>query len=489
MVRVEGVDKFYGHHQVLFEVDLTIEAGETVCIVGPSGSGKSTLLRCINHLEDIHAGRIWVDDELIGYRLHGDRLHEMRERDACRQRTSIGMVFQHFNLFPHMTALENVCFAPIKVKGESRREAEERGMRLLTRVGLTDKAKAHPSKLSGGQQQRVAIARAMAMRPKLMLFDEPTSALDPELVGEVLAVMKDLAHTDGMTMIVVTHEMGFAREVGRSCRLHGRRRRRRGRTAGAAPRRPAARPDEVVPRRRSCIDGRRAAGRPGRRRGGGDRPHRQGRVHLVGRGRRQRCDPLPPSSRCGDGDGRRASRANTWPSAATCAIARPSAPSFDEVEARSVPPRCSSTLRIRRRHEPRPVAYIDAPLLREQLGAVELHAALCARAIPAMRAAGWGRIVYVSGALMARPARGFGAYGAAKAAATVLTRYVALEEGESGITANIVAPGRVVDPSDDEPTGERAELARLSARAPRPRGVPDADRGGRRGHDARRRHG
>ena len=214
MVRIEGVDKLYGNHQVLFGIDLTIAPGETVCVIGPSGSGKSTLLRCINHLEEINAGSIWVDGELIGYRERGGRLYELREREACRQRVAIGMVFQHFNLFPHMTALENVCFASIKVRKQSRREAEERGRRLLARVGLSDKADAHPSKLSGGQQQRVAIARAMAMGPKLMLFDEPTSALDPELVGEVLAVMQDLAASGGITMVVVTHEIGFAREAG-----------------------------------------------------------------------------------------------------------------------------------------------------------------------------------------------------------------------------------------------------------------------------------
>ena len=214
MVRVEGIDKFYGQLQVLHDVSLQVERGETVCILGPSGSGKSTLLRCINHLEEIHAGRIWVDGDLVGYRLKNDRLHALRERDACRQRVGIGMVFQHFNLFPHMTALENVAFAPVRVKGVARAEAEAYARDLLARVGLAGKELAHPSKLSGGQQQRVAIARAMAMRPSLVLFDEPTSALDPELVGEVLAVMRDLARTGGITMIVVTHEIGFAREVG-----------------------------------------------------------------------------------------------------------------------------------------------------------------------------------------------------------------------------------------------------------------------------------
>ncbi len=212
MVSIEGVCKSYGHHQVLFDIDLEVGTGETVCLIGPSGCGKSTLLRCVNNLEEINAGRILVDGSLVGYRLHNGRLHELRENAACRQRTQVGMVFQHFNLFPHMTALENIAFAPVRVKGESREAARAYGHELLTRVGLGDKGGSYPSQLSGGQQQRVAIARAMAMRPKLMLFDEPTSALDPELVGEVLNVMRDLA-SGGMTMIVVTHEMGFAREV------------------------------------------------------------------------------------------------------------------------------------------------------------------------------------------------------------------------------------------------------------------------------------
>jgi polar amino acid transport system ATP-binding protein len=212
MVSIEGVSKSYGHHQVLFDVDLAVGHRETVCVIGPSGCGKSTLLRCINNLEEIGSGRILVDGSLVGYRLENGRLHELREKVACHQRTHVGMVFQHFNLFPHMTALENVTFAPMRVKRESRQSAAERARELLARVGLGDKAAAYPSQLSGGQQQRVAIARAMAMRPKVMLFDEPTSALDPELVGEVLNVMRDLA-LSGMTMIVVTHEMGFAREV------------------------------------------------------------------------------------------------------------------------------------------------------------------------------------------------------------------------------------------------------------------------------------
>ncbi|GAA0993031.1 amino acid ABC transporter ATP-binding protein [Subtercola frigoramans] len=214
MVSIEHVDKWYGQNQVLFDIELEIAEGETVCLIGPSGSGKSTLLRCINHLEELGTGSIWVDGELVGYRLHNDRLHELREREACAKRVEIGMVFQHFNLFPHMTAVENVSFAPTLVKGENKAEARRYATELLARVGLAGKENSFPSQLSGGQQQRVAIARALAMRPKVMLFDEPTSALDPELVGEVLAVMKDLARTGGMTLIVVTHEMGFAREVG-----------------------------------------------------------------------------------------------------------------------------------------------------------------------------------------------------------------------------------------------------------------------------------
>jgi polar amino acid transport system ATP-binding protein len=213
MVRVQGVHKRYGRDEVLKSIDLDVAAGEVLCLIGPSGSGKSTLLRCINHLEKIDAGRIEVDGELVGYREKGNRLHEMRERDVCRQRAAIGMVFQRFNLFSHMTVLENVTEAPMSVKGETRAAAVARGEALLGRVGLAEKAGAYPSRLSGGQQQRVAIARALAMQPKLMLFDEPTSALDPELVEEVLSVMKGLAE-DGMTMIVVTHEMAFARDAG-----------------------------------------------------------------------------------------------------------------------------------------------------------------------------------------------------------------------------------------------------------------------------------
>ncbi|MFI6152347.1 amino acid ABC transporter ATP-binding protein [Kitasatospora sp. NPDC051170] len=213
MVRAEGVHKSYGLVEVLKGIDLEVRQSEVFCLVGPSGSGKSTFLRCINHLEKINGGRLWVDGELVGYRQKGDRLHELRDREVALKRRDIGMVFQRFNLFPHMTAVENVMEAPVQVKKESKAEARERGMALLERVGLADKAKSYPSQLSGGQQQRVAIARALAMKPKLMLFDEPTSALDPELVGEVLDVMRGLAE-EGMTMIVVTHEMGFAREVG-----------------------------------------------------------------------------------------------------------------------------------------------------------------------------------------------------------------------------------------------------------------------------------
>jgi polar amino acid transport system ATP-binding protein len=213
MVRAEQVHKSYGRLEVLKGVSLSVQPGEVACLIGPSGSGKSTFLRCINHLEKIQAGRLWVDGELVGYREAGDKIHELRESEVARKRAEIGMVFQHFNLFGHMTAIENVMEAPVRVKGVGKGEARERAEVLLERVGLGDKFKSYPSQLSGGQQQRVAIARALAMQPKLMLFDEPTSALDPELVGDVLAVMRELA-TSGMTMIVVTHEMGFAREVG-----------------------------------------------------------------------------------------------------------------------------------------------------------------------------------------------------------------------------------------------------------------------------------
>jgi polar amino acid transport system ATP-binding protein len=215
MVRAEQVHKSFGHLEVLKGIDLEVRPGEVSVVIGPSGSGKSTFLRCINHLEKINAGRIWVDGDLVGYRQRGDKLHELREREVAAQRRAIGMVFQRFNLFPHMTALENVMEAPCRVKRQSKGKVRELATALLRRVGLADKVDTYPGQLSGGQQQRVAIARALAMQPKLMLFDEPTSALDPELVGEVLDVMKDLAR-DGMTMIVVTHEIGFAREVGDS---------------------------------------------------------------------------------------------------------------------------------------------------------------------------------------------------------------------------------------------------------------------------------
>lgn len=212
MVDARNVRKTYGSNEVLRGVSLTVERGEVLCIIGPSGSGKSTFLRCLNHLESINGGRIYVNGELMGYRQSGNLLHEMKPKDIARQRQAIGMVFQKFNLFPHMTALQNVIEAPIGVAGINSAEAKELGTKLLDQVGLGDKGDHYPSQLSGGQQQRVAIARALAMKPKLMLFDEPTSALDPELVGDVLDVMKGLAKA-GMTMIVVTHEMGFAREV------------------------------------------------------------------------------------------------------------------------------------------------------------------------------------------------------------------------------------------------------------------------------------
>jgi polar amino acid transport system ATP-binding protein len=212
MVLAENVHRSFGRNHVLRGVSLRVDPGEVTCLVGPSGSGKTTMLRCVNHLETIDAGRLWVDGELVGYREHGGRLHELREREVSRRRAEIGMVFQRFNLFAHMTALENIMEAPLRVRREKRSEVESRARALLDRVGLGSRCEAYPSQLSGGQQQRVAIARALAMRPKLMLFDEPTSALDPELVGDVLDIMRALA-ADGMTMIVVTHEMGFAREV------------------------------------------------------------------------------------------------------------------------------------------------------------------------------------------------------------------------------------------------------------------------------------
>jgi len=213
MVKAEGVHKRFGRLEVLKGVSLEVQAGEVVCVIGASGSGKSTFLRCINHLERIDAGRLWVDGRLVGYRQSGDKLHELRDAEVCRQRSQIGMVFQRFNLFGHMTALENVIEAPIRVRKVRKREAVGQGRSLLEQVGLADKIDNYPAQLSGGQQQRVAIARALAMKPKLMLFDEATSALDPELVGEVLEVMKGLALDFRTTMIVVTHEMGFAREA------------------------------------------------------------------------------------------------------------------------------------------------------------------------------------------------------------------------------------------------------------------------------------
>jgi polar amino acid transport system ATP-binding protein len=215
MVRAEGLHKSFGRLHVLRGIDLEVERQEVMCVIGPSGSGKSTLLRCINHLEKINAGRLWVDGELVGYREHSGKLYELHDKEICAKRAEIGMVFQQFNLFPHMTALENITEAPVRVGGLTKVRAAEIASELLYKVGLQDKAGAYPKQLSGGQQQRVAIARALAMQPKLMLFDEPTSALDPELVGEVLAVMRDLA-ASGMTMVVVTHEMGFAREAGDS---------------------------------------------------------------------------------------------------------------------------------------------------------------------------------------------------------------------------------------------------------------------------------
>jgi polar amino acid transport system ATP-binding protein len=213
MVKAEGVHQRFGRLEVLKGIDLEVKPREVTVMLGPSGSGKSTFLRCINHLEQINAGRLWVDGELVGYRQHGGKLYELKESEVARKRAEIGMVFQRFNLFPHMTALGNVIEAPMRVKGIRKADAIDRGLELLAQVGLAEKADVYPAQLSGGQQQRVAIARALAMDPKLMLFDEPTSALDPELVGDVLDAMRKLAE-NGMTMIVVTHELGFAREVG-----------------------------------------------------------------------------------------------------------------------------------------------------------------------------------------------------------------------------------------------------------------------------------
>ncbi|MCX6411303.1 MAG: amino acid ABC transporter ATP-binding protein [Actinobacteria bacterium] len=213
MVRAWGLRKSFGRVEVLRGIDFEVQQGEVSCILGPSGSGKSTFLRCINHLEQINAGELSVDGDLVGYVRKGENLHELKENEIAKKRAEIGMVFQRFNLFPHMTALGNIMEGPLTVRGEPKKVVRERAQALLERVGLGDRGDAYPMQLSGGQQQRVAIARALAMEPKLMLFDEPTSALDPELVGEVLDVMRGLAK-DGMTMIVVTHEIGFAREVG-----------------------------------------------------------------------------------------------------------------------------------------------------------------------------------------------------------------------------------------------------------------------------------
>jgi polar amino acid transport system ATP-binding protein len=212
MVEARGVRKSYAGVEVLKSVDLTVTRGEVTCLIGPSGSGKSTLLRCINHLEKHDSGELRVDGQLIGYEARDGKLYELNDKQICGERAQIGMVFQRFNLFQHLTAIENITIGQVKVKGVDVEVAKAKARELLSRVGLENKERHYPSQLSGGQQQRVAIARALAMEPKLMLFDEPTSALDPELVGEVLDVMKDLARS-GMTMIVVTHEMNFAREV------------------------------------------------------------------------------------------------------------------------------------------------------------------------------------------------------------------------------------------------------------------------------------
>ncbi len=213
MVFARGVRKSYGQLEVLKGVDIVVPAGSVACIVGPSGSGKSTFLRCINHLEKLNGGILLVDGDFVGYQLRDSKLYELKDDELCKQRAEIGMLFQSFNLFSHMTVIENVIEAPTQVRGIPVGDAKREALKLLERVGLADKVDRYPRELSGGQQQRVAIARAMAMKPKVLLFDEPTSALDPELVGEVLQVMRDLARS-GMTMVVVTHEIGFAREVG-----------------------------------------------------------------------------------------------------------------------------------------------------------------------------------------------------------------------------------------------------------------------------------
>ncbi|MGJ5003797.1 amino acid ABC transporter ATP-binding protein [Bradyrhizobium sp. HKCCYLRH2060] len=212
LVAIRQLSKRFGEFQALKQVSLDVSEGEVVCLIGQSGSGKTTLLRCVNQLTTADSGGIWLDGALLGFREQDGRLHRLSEREIARQRLACGMVFQRFNLFPHLTALENVIEGPVQVQRRRPAEAKDEAMALLRRVGLADKAGSYPSQLSGGQQQRVAIARALAMKPRLVLFDEPTSALDPELVGEVLAVMKELA-TSGMTMLVVTHELGFAREV------------------------------------------------------------------------------------------------------------------------------------------------------------------------------------------------------------------------------------------------------------------------------------
>ncbi|AHK34485.1 ectoine/hydroxyectoine ABC transporter ATP-binding protein EhuA [Rhodococcus sp. SC4] len=212
MISARSISKHYGHQQVLKDVSLDVAKGEVCCLIGPSGAGKSTLLRCVNHLEHLDGGRLMVDGETVGYRERGGKLREMKGRDVAKQRAKIGMVFQHFNLYPHLTAEQNVSLAPLTVHGKEKGAARARSVELLERVGLGSKTGKYPRQLSGGEQQRVAIARALAIDPKLILFDEPTSALDPELVGEVLSVIRDVAD-EGMTLLVVTHEIAFAREV------------------------------------------------------------------------------------------------------------------------------------------------------------------------------------------------------------------------------------------------------------------------------------